>query len=123
MKRFACALILCAALGFAEQSNTDAPIGQEQVTGDLKLLTVASVNEYTVFVRSNSCDTAAVAVHVVFADNTPGVPQALTKIARFRGCGLTTARLTFATDGRPVREVRAEELGNRAAHTIYPSGR
>jgi hypothetical protein len=110
-------LSLFATLLFA---GTDAPIGEERSTGDVSILSVASLDEYTVFLKTRSCDTNAVAVHVVFADKKPGERFAVTKTARFRDCAGGTVRLTFPTEGRPVSEVRIEELSNRAAYSIKP---
>lgn len=95
-------------------------MAEQRTTGDVEVLSVASVDEFTVFLKARSCDTNAVAVHVVFSDNKPGELNAATKTARFRDCAGATVRLTFSTDGRIVSEVRIEELGNRAAYTIKP---
>jgi hypothetical protein len=112
--------VLMSACFAMSLTATEPPIGKEQASGNIRILTVESTEDFTVFVKSRDCDSIGVEVTIVFSSAEPGEKLRVTQMVRFRDCNLSTQKLSFPTDGRVVREVRVNEVMGRSSQTVYP---
>lgn len=107
--------LLLAASAFAQIANT-------QDVGNVSMLSVETADDLTVFVKTKTCDAVGVEISVVLANPAPGEKRILTESRTFAGCGtLRPVRVTFATNGRIVSEIRISEVTRISTQVARPA--
>lgn len=105
----------CGMLIAAACYGQEPTIGKEFTSGTVRVLVVESVDEVTVFVRSNSCEAIGVSVSVRLDGGFK------TQSASRFGCAeLRPMKLTFPNEGKKLTAIHVSEVSRISVHTFIP---
>jgi hypothetical protein len=106
-------LLLVMLLG---SSTMFAEIGNEQQIGTLRVRTVVTIDELTVFLATSSCDTTDARVTARIA-NEGGGWKSVSRHVQFIGCSDRPVQVTLPT-GHGIVALYITELQARAVHSV-----